>query len=840
MEAQKIKRLGFFIFLLILSSYAVSAATIRGDTEIYCDNDWGNDRVQCGFYQPPIRCDNYLGGVVLYFRGVTAEYINENYITKLWQFDTFEIVQAVPNTVEGDYAMFYMKASATCFDYPANEWVSFNIYGDMSGAFDFTKKSNEPPTPSISVFEGEDRTYSGSISPFIESYDNIHHTTSYLDVTYSNPLSFEYYGDTPPVQREYNEVISGWEDGKEISREKYDGFWYWVTYPVNFYSLECTYMDKKDCACEGNSVKCTYCNSMGFWEEDKSILYTCNPDFPVCFNLDCVECVEDLDCGEGYVCSDTKCVLEKECIYTDTKDCACEGNEIKCTSCNILGFWEEKVLSESCEGSLPRCDNAECVECVEDLDCGEMEICSSGECVEVHYAPLKSHAIHAIETTRRNLMNSMVEADMHTEIDSVFTVSSCMSDLINFPIKNKYLKVGADVLKEAVEVVVEDEAGNALELKMIQGYFDAAENKTNPYISESLYLMAEGCDDILIDVESTEFAEEVYRTQRFAILDSSNWADKIEDLNSAYENANLAKSVIFLSGNTVLSLMIPGGGTAISFGIGLAVEYGMGVSECVIGGESSSDYQSLLASSVKDMNGKAVLYADKVREGIDYLVLTDKNDFPKIEVSAVPFELTITNVGNKSVNVDVEYEIEYFTKEFFDWVSPEQNYNAKKSIELAPGEVKIVSLESGDYIWEWIDDLIGGCSVSIEKFNLSSYYNVNVFYGEEETIALKQIEFGSRSEFECEKKFPIYKKSSGGGSSKKKLEVVENVSNYSVVEVSNKHSGVVRSSSKSPLSSPPPVVEEVVLEEVEDSPVFFSEVGDVFTKILDFFKGIFG
>jgi len=377
---------------------------------------------------------------------------------------------------------------------------------------------------------------------------------------------------------------------------------------------------------------------------------------------------------------------------------------------------------------------------------GKFKICKE----RTRESPLKNHAIHSIEQTKRNLKNSMIIADSYSEINSVFGVSTCANNLLNFPIQNKYVKIGSDFLKEVIEVISEDAVGNALEVALIENYSIAAEKVTESNFSGFLNSVEEVDDSVIIEIEETGFATDVYRLQRKAILESSEWIHIVEDHNTAYENSKLARSVVFLAGTSVISLYIPGSGTLVPFLAGLLVDYSGGIIECSLDSYSVEDHRLLLVDSVKKMVEKSIVFADKIENGMLYL--ESNAEFPSIEYSLNQDKITIINTGYNSVKVDIEYQIDY-TAPIFDGVPRNQNYQAIKSVELFPGETRVISLDEEQYILDWISELSSSCSISVEKFDISKEYEVNIFYGEEETIALKELSFELTERYECNKCF---------------------------------------------------------------------------------------
>jgi hypothetical protein len=58
-----------------------------------------------------------------------------------------------------------------------------------------------------------------------------------LKIEYSHPIQFYGKSSTMLPERTYNEVIVGWREGIEKSRQSIGGFWYWVDYPCELWAV---------------------------------------------------------------------------------------------------------------------------------------------------------------------------------------------------------------------------------------------------------------------------------------------------------------------------------------------------------------------------------------------------------------------------------------------------------------------------------------------------------------------------------------------------------------------------------------------------------------------------
>ena len=99
-----------------------------------------------------------------------------------------------------------------------------------------------------------------------------------------------------------------------------------------------------------------------------------NPENPdeVCFNKKCVECNQDTDCKNDYICKEHQC--EPEC----TQDAQCDAPKV-CKSEKCQYECSEK---SDCDKGYT-CEEHKCtveLECTADIDCDTPEVCINNEC----------------------------------------------------------------------------------------------------------------------------------------------------------------------------------------------------------------------------------------------------------------------------------------------------------------------------------------------------------------------------------------------------------------------------------------------------------------------------
>ena len=906
-----------FLCLVILSCSAVSA-TIRWDTQLTCNGEWESEDVHCSFYQPSIKCDNYMG-LVVYFQFISASMIEEKYNVFTTQRGITKEIQIGNDGTGGGWAVVSMDPPPGCFDYSSGHWIDFNKFSTMSGTIDFELKrefpddltdysdyiDNEdkfflkhefsevndarvkfkrypetktveleigeekiylsygdegryigdmfylmgpcdscdlpiwfwegfypdtmnvdngldagryaiygsansnvieepPPIPPLDVFKGTDKVYDSTNSSFIESYDNIHGTNSILKTYYSNPLKAEYYGDSKPPEREYNDVIAGWKDGKELSRQKYEDYWYWVTYPAEFYSLECTYGDKKDCACEQGDVRCTFCNSMGFWEQDKSILENCEGDTPACENAQCVGCIEgEKICDSAYSlseCKDGKWELIQMCIHGCNPGIQ-ECNELK----SELG---EKALRS--------------------LDTLQIAISDGANIID-------------------NQVNGAVQ-----------DAGLCVLDAIPNPMEVTDKGKGAELSWEFLEYVLKSGVDS------VETAYDV---KVSPVIEGNILDTAELDDTILINANG-DYLDDVENYFDYIYYASDNYAEELERIIYGYNNNEFAINLVSIAGGIAISAVTGGSAAPVMI---LALEKGLlkGSLSCLMSGVNLNSFATTMISAEAVMIKDSIDSSENIENTMKYLIDKYENEdlsFPDIEVIEED-TIKVKNIYDAPVNISVLFEGQ---------VAIYHNCGEKTLLSKTPVVYGVEDLlmpgEEKEYVFEVPQEILdnvnsvrlsdrclfciyGDMSVFAEKS-----WKTYVFYGEEGAMALKTRDFVEHEiklkNYDC---FEPKKKSGGGGGSSKKKVQEENdtKSNYSVVEVSenstlegediivsgSSSSSSSKSSSSSSVDSEDyssPITGNVVSDGEEVSvPAFFTEVKEVFSKLFDFFKGLF-
>lgn len=93
----------------------------------------------------------------------------------------------------------------------------------------------------IEDFKTAARTYQcGGVSPYLNQYcEETGQQNWILTVDGSRPLSATISGykgwDNKPPERAYADIIAGWQEGWELTREycSKDDYWYWVMYPAS-------------------------------------------------------------------------------------------------------------------------------------------------------------------------------------------------------------------------------------------------------------------------------------------------------------------------------------------------------------------------------------------------------------------------------------------------------------------------------------------------------------------------------------------------------------------------------------------------------------------------------
>ena len=112
----------------------------------------------------------------------------------------------------------------------------------------------------------------------------------------------------------------------------------------------------------------------------------CDPDMQRCDEDDdiCIDlCETDEDCDDDDLCTTDACV-EGECVRTLVVECEDDG--LFCTGEEACDPDTGECVSggDPCEADGLLCDeeNDGCVECFEDADCAEGEVCQDGVCVE--------------------------------------------------------------------------------------------------------------------------------------------------------------------------------------------------------------------------------------------------------------------------------------------------------------------------------------------------------------------------------------------------------------------------------------------------------------------------
>ncbi len=356
-------------------------------------------------------------------------------------------------------------------------------------------------------------------------------------------------------------------------------------------------------------------------------------------------------------------------------------------------------------------------------------------------SPLKSSALNAINNTQRSLNSASIETDTHIYTGGTFTLAGCAMGFIPAPFKNadKFAKIGWDIEKKVLQKTYEDPAGAYLEAKIIGKFVDAINSDTSSFFYNATKKIESVNDANLINLQNTEFAEDIYRTQRLAVLESSNWPNQIKQLNDAYDNNQLVKTVIMF-GASILAIYTGGSSIVAEF----VISYGLATSDCAIDAYSYNTHAGLISRLTSEDAGNALRYTDKITEGISYLsTVQNEADLPKIELdidTSTPLQLPyIKNKGNVNANIDIIYNANYHTDAGLIF-SKIRNYQGNESYTLSPNKKITLMLKEDEVTKDWINSLPYSCLESQLPTGVMVYsnYTLNVFYGAGETVALKQ------------------------------------------------------------------------------------------------------
>lgn len=361
-------------------------------------------------------------------------------------------------------------------------------------------------------------------------------------------------------------------------------------------------------------------------------------------------------------------------------------------------------------------------------------------------ATLKNSALNAINTTEKNLISAAIEVDAKTKPGLLFTVAGCAFNFVPSPIKgtDKAARVAWDIWKKTVQTQSEDISGKIMKLMIIESYENTVKNTTDPYFREAYQKIESANDSNIVKLKDTEFAKDINKMQRFAILNSSSWPNIIKNLNNAYDNAQLAKTAVVFGASILCIAGGPIGGVAL-----LALNLGMGASQCVIDFYSLDIHIALISRILADAGGQSITYADRIEKGITYLgTIQNETDLPKIKITNnlnhPSRSISIMNTGLKNANIEAIHEINYQVNTDILKLYPQSQYlQGNESFVLAPGETKTLLLTPEPYINDWINQIPYSCTQQQNQYNagamLQRDYTIHIFYGEKDLIALKEI-----------------------------------------------------------------------------------------------------
>lgn len=129
--------------------------------------------------------------------------------------------------------------------------------------------------------------------------------------------------------------------------------------------------------------------------ESGGCLPLCSGLTPVCFQATCVQCSSVSDCPSGTtwesctnnICVPTACTPENPETTCISSVCGNKinncGQQINCS--NVRG---------GCSGSTPLCSLGQCVQCLQNSDCGANKKCASHICTEIH--PLNTGIVQEV------------------------------------------------------------------------------------------------------------------------------------------------------------------------------------------------------------------------------------------------------------------------------------------------------------------------------------------------------------------------------------------------------------------------------------------------------------